>query len=279
MASKKNLILGISTLTVLALGFQNCTQTKFTDATESIEKSSTSPDPVDTDGEIDPRQTESGEVKCESSLVQAAIAYDSVPVSQSAAKSYRNIIPTDIKEEYLSFVGNAAVSNLNITARQVDQVSSLATGTLNINAQKIGFVGNLAASKIHLVGHSVQDPAQLAGNLCVAANRVPSIGRMAGSITVFGRSLNGVKATIDSIGNVAGYLSLYDVDLEVLQNLSTNAKLENVHLKTLQRGAGELILTNSQVDQIDTFAGTIRLRGNSKIGNITQQTAVTVIQE
>jgi hypothetical protein len=284
--SGKNLILGIGSLSFLVVGFQNCSQTRFAGAESTTLSSQSSGVNAVVNGEggsaaapVDPRQTDAQEVKCDSTLIGAAIAYDAVSIGAKNYSSYSSVIPSFINTEYISFAGNASLPALAITAREVLEVGSLSTQRLSVNASTIGSVGNLSAQLVHLVAHSVGDPSRMSASLCIAAHSTPVIGNMSGSITYFGRGEGGAKAHINSIGRVSGMLSLYDVDVDELQNLSTRAKLDNVQVKTLKSASGELILINSRIEVIDQASGVIRLRGSSSVGTITQQTSVQVIQE
>lgn len=227
----------------------------------------------------DDGSNQSSDAYCEAILTgNTDIKYASLPDQNSEFLSFTGAdLKTPIDAENIQFAGRGAYDSVSITARHILEVGSMSVKSLVLNAVHVEQVGSMSVNSLAIVAHSLKNAESFAGTLCANVHEVSSIGKLAGKVSLFGRSSNGVKANIDSLHSMASFVSLHDIDIGEIRNGSFRGRIENGVVQRLAAGSGELYLVNSRIEKVSNFAGKIHLIGNSSIGKF-ENSSVQIIK-
>jgi hypothetical protein len=196
---------------------------------------------------------------------KTAIVYDAIAEANSPEKNFAiQASNQNVKYEHIGRVSNGAADSVSVTARSIASVSNFAVQKVSLNAQELQCVSNFSASQVVVAAHKIESISNFSAKLCVSVHDMQSLHDLSSDLTVYGRG-EGSQSLVQKISNLAGFVSLHDIDVEMISNGAFKIRVENGHIGKLSSAAGNIYLVNSSIDTVSNFAGTIHLYGNSSV--------------
>lgn len=225
------------------------------------------------------------EIRCQGMdpSVVPAVVYDSKTLQGTAPVDVSGfeimLKSSNIDAENIGSISKFA-GNLTVTSSHMESISDFASHHTRVNTQTLGSMERFAASQVQIIAHEVGEIGSSASDICISAQKINTIARKAGRLSLYGRIENGQKSTIQSLGAIGGFLSVYNFEIpQGISNVALNAKLVNSHVSKIENAAIHLILVDTIVDEISRSAGTVILKGNSKILKVSEPNALRIQQQ
>lgn len=277
----RNLILGFAAFAVM-FSFQNCNKVTFDPAEQVVQSSTTAPVPTTpmppaptptpnpTPAPIPSQSPDPREIDCGPKFVgiSTAITYD--------RRTLRNPPAVNVTEANLAGGPNLDIENvnlvhqirsqINLTAANINTIGNFDADIVDFNAQNVREISNFRSNRILMVTRRLGIAQLFNADFCISAQQIDYLHGLTGKLSVFGRNENGQKAVVRTLGQISGFVSLYDIEVQSpLSGSNYQGKLVNSRLVRIDNSDVDIILQDSVIDEVVRTRGTIRLRGNSRV--------------